>query len=51
MDGSMVNKVYYQDNDLDKIVEYCKEDVLVTANLLLKLNLMPAIARKDVVFV
>ena len=43
IDGSMVNKVYYEEKDLDKITTYCKQDVVVTANLLLKLNMKPAL--------
>jgi DNA polymerase elongation subunit (family B) len=51
IDGSMVNKVYYQDNDLDQIIEYCKQDVMVTANLYLKLNLMPVIQNQNIAYV
>ncbi len=43
IDGSMINSVYYEKNDLDKITTYCKQDVVVTANLFLKLNLRPAL--------
>ena len=28
IDGTMVNKVYYQDKDLNQIIEYCKQDVI-----------------------
>jgi len=38
IDGSMVNQVYYQENDLDRIAKYCMHDVAVTAQLYLKLN-------------
>jgi len=51
IDGSMVNKVYYQDNNLDQIIEYCKQDVIVTANLYLKLNLMPVIQNQNISYV
>ena len=51
IDGSMVNKVYYQENKLERIIEYCKQDVLVTANLFLKLNLMNAIPEHNVAYV
>ena len=37
IDGSMVNSVYYQEHDLEKIARYCKQDVVVTAQLYLKL--------------
>ncbi len=38
IDGSQVNAVYYQDNDLPKIKDYCVRDVVVLAQLFLKLK-------------
>jgi 3'-5' exonuclease len=38
IDGSEVNKTYYLENDLPKIAKYCREDVVVLAQLYLKLN-------------
>jgi hypothetical protein len=49
MDGSMVNKVYYEEKNLEKIKEYCLQDVIVTANLYLKLNTKPEIRPENVV--
>jgi len=51
IDGSKVNKVYYKDKDIEQIEAYCKQDVSVTANLFLKLNLMPAILERNITFV
>ena len=51
LDGSMVNKVYYEDKDIKQIEAYCKQDVYVTANLFLKLNLMPVIKESNITFV
>ena len=36
IDGSQVAKVYWQDNNLDRIIRYCEKDTLAVANLLLK---------------
>ncbi|MBN1822181.1 MAG: ribonuclease H-like domain-containing protein [Prolixibacteraceae bacterium] len=36
IDGSMVAKVYYEENDLDRIIKYCEKDTLAVANLLLR---------------
>ena len=36
IDGSQVSKVYWVENDLDRIVKYCEKDTLAVANLLLK---------------
>jgi DNA polymerase elongation subunit (family B) len=38
IDGSQVNAVYYQDNDLPRIKDYCVRDVVVLAQLFLKLE-------------
>ncbi|MTI20154.1 3'-5' exonuclease [Fulvivirga sp. RKSG066] len=38
IDGSMVNEVYHKDNDLQRIADYCKDDVIVTAQLYCKLK-------------
>ena len=37
MDGSRVNHVYHKENDLQKISDYCRGDVVVLAQLFLKL--------------
>ena len=36
IDGSQVAKVYWEDNDIDRIIQYCEKDTLAVANLLLK---------------
>ena len=36
IDGSQVAKVYYEDNDLDRIIKYCEKDVVATIQLLRK---------------
>ena len=38
MDGSMVNHVYYQEKNLNKIATYCTGDVVALAQLYLKLK-------------
>ncbi|HEX5172485.1 MAG TPA: 3'-5' exonuclease [Cyclobacteriaceae bacterium] len=38
MDGSQVNRVYYEEKDLEKITDYCVSDVVVLARLFLKLK-------------
>lgn len=36
IDGSMVADVYWKDDNIDRIVEYCEKDVLAVAQLFLK---------------
>lgn len=48
LDGSLVNKVYYEDGDLEKIAEYCKQDVVVTAQVFLKLKTLAPIKTENI---
>ena len=41
IDGSQVQEVYYQEKNLDRIVTYCQKDVIVTANIILRLLNIP----------
>ena len=36
IDGSQVSKVYWEENDIDRIIKYCEKDTMAVANLLLK---------------
>ncbi len=51
IDGSMVQDVYYKDNDLQRIVDYCQRDIEVVANLLLKFNNIPMLQQQNVTVV
>lgn len=49
IDGSQVNHVYYGENNLQKISEYCRGDVLVLAQLFLKLKGYPLITDANII--
>lgn len=49
IDGSDVGSVYWEDDDLPRIVEYCQKDVLTSAQLLLKFKGMPLLGNGQVV--
>jgi 3'-5' exonuclease len=51
LDGSQVNLVYYKENDLEKINEYCRRDVVVLAQLFLKLKGYPVISEQNIITV
>ena len=51
IDGSMVQDVYYKENNLQRIVEYCQRDVEVVANLLLRFNNMPLLKEENITIV
>lgn len=38
IDGSQVGHVYYEENDIDRIVRYCEKDVIALAQIILKLQ-------------
>lgn len=49
IDGSMVRKVFYEENDLQRIVEYCQKDVLAIAQLMQRYLNQPLIRDEHVV--
>jgi 3'-5' exonuclease len=51
IDGSKVGTVYWHQDDLDRIVQYCQKDVLTVAQLLLRFKGLPLLEEKDVVLV
>ncbi|NNG10793.1 MAG: 3'-5' exonuclease [Arenibacter sp.] len=38
IDGSMVKSVYYEEQDIDRIIKYCELDVVTTAQVFLRLR-------------
>lgn len=48
IDGSQVNAVYYEENDLDRIDRYCQKDVAVLAQVFLKLTQLPDLKTEDI---
>ena len=49
IDGSMVAKIYYEENDINRIVKYCEKDVITLVQLFLKLTQQQPF--NDIVFV
>jgi len=49
IDGSEVANVYYKENDLLRIVNYCEKDTIAVAQLLLRFNNKPIIEERDIV--
>ena len=41
IDGSQVGRVFWEDNDLERIKNYCEKDVLTTAQVLLRMCRLP----------
>lgn len=48
IDGSMVSSVFYQEDDLPRIVSYCEKDVITIIQLILKLKGLPLISSENI---
>ena len=51
IDGSMVHKVYWEDNDIERIRIYCEKDVITTAQILLKFKSLAALSTDQITIV
>lgn len=51
IDGSMVKDIYYKDKNLERIVNYCQKDIIVTANIILKFNEKPILKNNQITIV
>ena len=49
MSGDQVTPVFYEENDLAKISRYCREDVVVLAQVYLGLNCQKAVADENII--
>jgi DNA polymerase elongation subunit (family B) len=43
IDGSMVGDVYWKENDLERIADYCQKDVVTVGQLMLRFKQMPLV--------
>jgi len=48
IDGSMVAEVYWQENDLGRIVRYCEKDVITLCQVFLRLNQLPVLNDSEI---
>lgn len=51
IDGSMVQDVYYKEKNLQRIVDYCQRDVVVTANIVLRFKNLPVLDEEKIILV
>jgi predicted PolB exonuclease-like 3'-5' exonuclease len=51
LDGSMVKQTYYLEKDLDRIVRYCENDVITTAQILLRFKGLAIIPPENITLV
>lgn len=50
IDGSQVAEIYYKENDLERIKEYCQKDTLTVAQLLLCYLGKPMINEDNIIY-
>jgi 3'-5' exonuclease len=48
IDGSMVNEVYWNEKNTDRIVHYCQKDVVTLAQVLLRFHCEPLIKQENI---
>jgi uncharacterized protein YprB with RNaseH-like and TPR domain len=48
IDGSMVNSVYWNEKDIDRIATYCQKDVVTLAQVLLRFHCEPLIKQENI---
>jgi len=48
IDGGMVWQVYWQQNDLARIVTYCQKDVVTVAQIMLRYNQQPLLKNSEI---
>lgn len=51
IDGSKVKEIYYRDKDLARITKYCENDVITTAQILLRFKGLPIIKQENIILV
>ena len=51
IDGSQVGKVYYQENDLERIILYCQRDVVAVAQVILRFRREDLLVEDEIYFV
>lgn len=51
IDGSEVGRVYWEENDLDRIARYCEKDVLAVVQLLLSYMRLPLLDGEQIIHV
>ncbi|MBX2829225.1 MAG: 3'-5' exonuclease [Flavobacteriaceae bacterium] len=51
IDGSQVRNVYYEENDVDRIIQYCERDTVAVAQILLRLRNEPLLEDSEILSV
>lgn len=49
IDGSMVGKVFWEEEDVERIAIYCEKDVVATAQLMLKYSILALVSSDNII--
>ena len=51
IDGSEIYRVFYEENDLKRIITYCEKDTLAVAQILLRLRGAPLLEKNEIAYI
>ena len=51
IDGSQLRDVFYEENNMDRIISYCEKDTITVAQILLKLRNEDLLAEDEILSV
>jgi hypothetical protein len=51
IDGSEVANVYWQENNLERIVKYCSKDIVTVGQILMRLNGMNLMNEQEITYI
>ena len=51
IDGSEIYRVFYEENDIERIISYCEKDTLAVAQILLRLRGAPLLEKNEIAYI
>ena len=51
IDGSEINRVYYDENDIERIIKYCQKDTIAVAQIMLRLRNEPLLENHEISYI
>jgi len=51
IDGSEIYRVFYDENDIERIISYCEKDTLAVAQILLRLRVEALLDNKEIAYI
>jgi hypothetical protein len=51
IDGSEIFRVFYEDNDIERIISYCEKDTLAVVQILLRLRGDDLLSKNEIAYI